>query len=72
MMRVVRIFLAVFLLAVVFCSQAASAAEDVGVPVILYHRLGPTVADSMTTKTSVFEAQMQWLKDNGFTVIPIY
>ncbi len=71
MMRLERIFLAVFLLAVVFCSQAASAADEVGVPVILYHRLGPTVADSMTTKISVFEAQMQWLKDNGYTVIPM-
>ena len=71
MTRVVRVFFAVFLLAMVFCSQAGSAAEDVGVPVILYHRFGPTVADSMTTVTSVFEAQMKWLKDNGYTVIPM-
>jgi peptidoglycan/xylan/chitin deacetylase (PgdA/CDA1 family) len=71
MTRAVRIFLFIFLLALVFCSTAASAAEDVAVPVILYHRFGPTVADSMTTKTSVFEAQMKWLKDNGYTVIPM-
>ena len=71
MTRAVRIFLSIVLLALVFCSTAASAAEDVAVPVILYHRFGPTVADSMTTKTSVFEAQMKWLKDNGYTVIPM-
>ncbi len=71
MTRVVRVCLSIVLLALVFCATAASAAEDVGVPVILYHRLGPTVADSMTTKTSVFEAQMKWLKDNGYTVIPM-
>ena len=71
MTRAVRIFLSIVLLALVFCSTAASAAEDAAVPVILYHRFGPTVADSMTTKTSVFEAQMKWLKDNGYTVIPM-
>jgi peptidoglycan/xylan/chitin deacetylase (PgdA/CDA1 family) len=29
------------------------------------------VADSMTVTTRVFEAQLQWLKDNGYTVIPL-
>jgi peptidoglycan/xylan/chitin deacetylase (PgdA/CDA1 family) len=71
MTRAARIFLAMVLLALVFCSTAATAAEDVSVPVILYHRFGPKVADSMTTITSVFEAQMKWLKDNGYTVIPM-
>jgi len=72
MTRAVRILLAIALLALVFCSTAVSAAaDDVSVPVILYHRFGPKVADSMTTITSVFEAQMKWLKDNGYTVIPM-
>ena len=71
MTRAIRIFLALVLLALVFCSTAAAAAEEGAVPVILYHRFGPKVADSMTTITSVFEAQMKWLKDNGYTVIPM-
>ncbi len=71
MSRAFRIFLSIALLTVFFCGTAAYAAEEAGVPVLLYHRLGPTVADSMTTKTSVFEAQMKWLKDNGYTVIPM-
>jgi peptidoglycan/xylan/chitin deacetylase (PgdA/CDA1 family) len=71
MTRAIRIFLSITLLMLIFGSAAAMAAEPVGVPVILYHRLGPTVADSMTTKISVFEAQMKWLKDNGYTVIPM-
>jgi hypothetical protein len=66
MSRAVRIFLSIALLTLFFCCTAAMAAEEVGVPVLLYHRFGPTVADSMTTKTSVFEAQMKWLKDNGW------
>ncbi len=47
------------------------AGEVQGVPVLCYHRFGPTVADSMTVTTPVFEAQLKWLQDNGYTVIPL-
>ncbi len=49
----------------------AAAQEPPGVPVLLYHRFGPVVADSMTVTTPVFESQVQWLRDNGYTVIPM-
>jgi len=41
------------------------------VPILLYHRFGPTVADGMTVTTKVFEWQMKYLKDNGYTVMPL-
>jgi peptidoglycan/xylan/chitin deacetylase (PgdA/CDA1 family) len=41
------------------------------VPILLYHRFGPTVADGMTITTPVFEAQMKYLHDNGYKVIPL-
>ena len=59
------------MLALCFCGQAASADEQVTVPVLCYHRFGPTVADSMTVTTKVFESQLQWLKDHQYTVIPL-
>jgi peptidoglycan/xylan/chitin deacetylase (PgdA/CDA1 family) len=46
-------------------SQAA------GVPILLYHRFGPAVSDSMTVTTAVFESHLRYLKNNGFTVIPL-
>ena len=56
----------------VLCSQNfALAQEKVGVPVLCYHRFGPKVADSMTVTTQVFEAQLKWLQDHGYTVIPL-
>jgi peptidoglycan/xylan/chitin deacetylase (PgdA/CDA1 family) len=63
------------LLAMIVClalalGGPAAADEQVGVPVLCYHRFGPTVADGMTTTTQVFAAQMKWLKDHGYTVIP--
>ena len=41
------------------------------VPILLYHRFGPVVADRMTVKTSIFESHLQYLKDHGYTVIPL-
>lgn len=48
-----------------------SAFANVAVPVLCYHRFGPTVADSMTVTTPVFESHLKYLHDNGYTVIPL-
>lgn len=44
---------------------------DPGVPILLYHRFGPTVADSMTVTTAVFESHLKYLHENGYKVIPL-
>ncbi len=44
---------------------------ELHVPILLYHRFGPTVADSMTVTTRVFESQLKFLRDNRYTVIPL-
>jgi peptidoglycan/xylan/chitin deacetylase (PgdA/CDA1 family) len=41
------------------------------VPILLYHRFGPVVADGMTVTTPVFESHLKYLKENGYTVIPL-
>ncbi len=51
--------------------KTLSAEDNISVPVLNYHRFGPSVTDSMTVTTPVFEAQLKWLKDNGYTVIPL-
>ncbi len=71
MIRTLRLLAVIALLSVVFCCPAAWAQEQVTVPVLCYHRFGPKVADSMTVTTKVFEAQLQWLKDHQYTVIPL-
>lgn len=60
----VSVFIHVFVL-------SASCAESFRVPILLYHRFGPTVADGMTITTSVFASHMKYLHDNGYTVIPL-
>jgi len=43
----------------------------VHVPILLYHRFGASVADSMTVTTTVFESHLIYLRQNGYTVIPL-
>lgn len=57
--------------AVLAVHQTTLADEPISVPVLCYHRFGPTVADSMTVTTAVFESHLQYLQEHGFTVIPL-
>jgi peptidoglycan/xylan/chitin deacetylase (PgdA/CDA1 family) len=71
MIRTLRLLVGLVVLVVALSCLVASAADQVTVPVLCYHRFGPTVADSMTVTTKVFASQLQWLKDNHYTVIPL-
>ena len=68
-----------FLIALLACllmvslpaGAASESASEPGVPILLYHRFGPTVADSMTVTTAVFESHLKYLNENGYTVIAL-
>jgi len=70
MSRLFRSLFQVVTLLLLFVSPS-HAADGFRVPILLYHRFGATVADGMTIKTPVFEAQMKYLHDNGYKVIPL-
>ena len=52
-------------------SQAADQEAERGIPVLVYHRFGPEVADSMTVTTPVFESHLKYLQENRYRVIPL-
>jgi peptidoglycan/xylan/chitin deacetylase (PgdA/CDA1 family) len=68
-----------FLIALLACllmvglpaGAASESAAEPGVPILLYHRFGPTVADSMTVTAAVFESHLKYLHENGYRVIPL-
>jgi len=70
-------FLCILLLLSAFIFTAKPhAAENSGNPangsrVLLYHRFGPKVADSMTVTTPVFASHLEFLKSHGYTVVPL-
>jgi len=71
-MRMYRFIVRSFLVGItLLLPLSAYAAESFRVPILLYHRLGATVVDGMTITTPVFEAQMKYLHDNGYKVIPL-
>jgi len=76
-----KTILAILLVVALLPLSAVSAAGELkgpngksraeGVPILLYHRFGTEVADSMTVTTSYFESQLKYFKDQGYTVIPL-
>jgi peptidoglycan/xylan/chitin deacetylase (PgdA/CDA1 family) len=76
------VFIGLSILAVAFFIAASPnagetrtviGAEPAGlnVPILLYHRFGPLVADGMTVTTSVFQSHLEYLKENGYIVVPL-
>jgi peptidoglycan/xylan/chitin deacetylase (PgdA/CDA1 family) len=57
------------------CARYARAgnesAERPTLTILAYHRFGPKVADSMTVTTATFEWQLGYLRDHGYTVVPL-
>ena len=66
-----RALLLVCLSGLMLWGPVSECRADQGVPILLYHRFGPVVADSMTVTTPVFESHLKYLKDNGYKVIPL-
>jgi len=66
----------ILILILLFLSQFPVRGEsgplsEVQIPILLYHRFGPVVSDSMTIITSTFEAHLRYIQDQGYTVIPL-
>ncbi|MCL2760219.1 MAG: polysaccharide deacetylase family protein [Desulfuromonadales bacterium] len=66
-----KFLLSLLLLFMTALPALAAPKQEVSVPILLYHRLGPKVTDGMTIKTSVFEEHLKYLRDNGYKVIPL-
>ena len=47
------------------------SSSEIQIPILLYHRFGPVVADSMTIQTTVFESHLKYFIAHNYTVIPL-
>jgi peptidoglycan/xylan/chitin deacetylase (PgdA/CDA1 family) len=61
----------ILLMAVSLWSPAILASDPHSVPILVYHNFNPTVPGSMSLTPNRFAAQLKWIKDNGYTVIPL-
>lgn len=65
------LFVSFIPLSAVSATVPAPARPGFQVPILLYHRFGPAVTDSMTVTDKVFESQLSYLRANGYRVIPL-
>jgi peptidoglycan/xylan/chitin deacetylase (PgdA/CDA1 family) len=63
--------LVAWILALILGPSAWVSASEIQVPILVYHRFGPVVADSMTVTTPVFESHLRHLREGEYTVIPL-
>lgn len=47
------------------------ADKQINIPILCYHNLNPTKPGSMNMTPQKFETEIKWLKDNGFTIVPL-
>lgn len=50
---------------------ALPALGDVAVPILAYHRFGPTATDSMMVSNTVFESHLRQIEEGGRRVMPL-
>ena len=63
-----------YFLALIFTilfSNVVFAGKPINIPILCYHNLNPTTRGSMNMTPAKFESQIKWLKDNGFTIVPL-
>jgi peptidoglycan/xylan/chitin deacetylase (PgdA/CDA1 family) len=56
-------------LALAFGAHAQTPSQRV--PILVYHRFATTVNDSMTVRISTFNAQLRFLRERGYQVVPL-
>jgi peptidoglycan/xylan/chitin deacetylase (PgdA/CDA1 family) len=57
--------------AALYTRSGAAGAQEGRASILVYHRFGPVVADSMTVRTKTFRWQLQYLKERGYDIIPL-
>ncbi len=71
MRKMIHLFLNTLLFSFYLATSSVLADNSIEVPILAYHNFDPSVPGSMTVSTRKFEEQLKWLKDNGYTVIPL-
>jgi len=51
--------------------QGQTAPTSVDASILVYHRFGPVVHDEMTVRTVTFRAQLEYLKQHGYQIVPL-
>jgi peptidoglycan/xylan/chitin deacetylase (PgdA/CDA1 family) len=64
------VFISLSFLILAFSSSPGETGDSI--PILVYHRFGPVVADRMTVTTAAFESHLKWIQDHRYRVIPLH
>lgn len=67
----IRFFYCLLFMTTVISPCASFAAESINIPILCYHNFNPVKPGSMNMTPEKFESQLKWLKENGYSVIPL-
>lgn len=62
---------ALLLISTLVSPYAICADNTLNIPILCYHNFNPKIPGSMNMTPEKFSGQIKWLKDNGFTIIPL-
>lgn len=65
-----RILSCLFFVTLMF-PYTSFAENTINIPILCYHNFNPTTPGSMNLTPQKIESQIKWLKDNGYTIIPL-
>ncbi len=66
-----RLFYYFILIVYLLSPHLVFADKSTRIPILCYHNLNPVKPGSMNMTPQKFESQIKWLKDNGFTIVPL-
>lgn len=66
-----KLYRLLILLILLSFSSILYAEDKINIPILCYHNFNPTKPGSMNLTPQRLETQIKWIKDNGFTVVPL-
>jgi len=66
-----RLVFSLLTIVVLMLSSIAWADKANDISILCYHNLNPTTHGDMNLTPAKFESQIQWIRDHGYTVIPL-
>lgn len=66
-----RFFYSLVLMSLLLFPLSTLADGTNNIPILCYHNFNPHIPGSMNMTPQKFETELKWLKDNGFTIIPL-
>lgn len=67
----IKMMICFFVTLTLIVPSLSFARDNIQIPILVYHNFNPTKRGSMNLTPAKVEAQIKWIKENGYTIIPL-